>query len=89
MLEMLIRRGVEVACALAFLFVLFRSLKLARGARTAQPAGAAAGGGELDDPRVVEAIAKERLATLAREEPERVGSILSRWATEEEALAER
>ena len=87
-LEMLIRRGVEVACALAFLFVLFRSLKLARSAR----GGAAAAGadaGELDDPRVVEAIAKERLAEIARQEPDRVGSILSRWATEEEVLARR
>lgn len=89
-LEMLIERGVEIACALAFLFVLIRSLKLARGARAAGTAASAgAGAGELDDPRLVEAIAKERLAELAREEPDRVGSILSRWATEEEVLVER
>jgi flagellar M-ring protein FliF len=88
MLEMLLGRGVEIAAGLAFLFVLLRALKGARAAGATKGAGAASGQGgatlaeELDEIEV-ERLARARVEELLRSDPDKVGSILSRWAAEE------
>jgi hypothetical protein len=83
--EVLIERGVEILCALAFLVVLFKSLKgVAKSPAKARAADAASGDA---DPRMIELLAKSQVDELVKNEPERIGSILSRWAAEEESLA--
>lgn len=83
MVELLIERGLEVLCAIAFLFVLFKALKsLLRPAAIPAPAGASEA-----DARQLELLAKQEIETLAKTDPEKIGSILARWAAEEEPLA--
>jgi flagellar M-ring protein FliF len=91
MVESLLKRAIEIVSAIAFLFVLFKTLKGAPGARTA---AAYAGGGSIElggaagahasadaepDP---ELLARARIEELVRTDPRRVGEILSRWAGE-------
>jgi len=87
-LEVLLTRGVEIASALAFVVLLFVSLRGARKGAATRPATAAAAsraasaaGGEPEaDP---ELLARARIEELVKSDPRRVGEILSRWAGEE------
>lgn len=90
LVRMLLERGIEIAAALAFLFVLFKALKGAKVGVTPAVAGAtgAATGALTDagepDP---EHLARVRIEELVRTDPRRVGEILSRWAGEGRAVA--
>ncbi len=86
MLEMLLERGVEIASALVFLFLLVSSLKSSKKAAAAHAGGAgssgahSSGGGEASiDPEV---LARAQIEELVRSDPRRVGEILSRWIDE-------
>jgi flagellar M-ring protein FliF len=90
-LELLLTRGVEIVSALAFVVLLFVSLRGARKASAAAPArrsatastatDVAGADGELQaDP---ELLARARIEELVKSDPRRVGEILSRWASEE------
>lgn len=86
MTEMLVERSVEIAAALVFLFVLMKALKGARAG--AAPATAAAGA--MPDEHTLELMAKSEIEELVKSDPDRVSSILSRWAAEREpATAKR
>ena len=76
-IETLLRRGVEIASALVFLVLLWKSLQGSKRERTAaaQP-GAEAG---VD----AELLARAQVDELLKSDPARVGEILSRWAREE------
>jgi flagellar biosynthesis/type III secretory pathway M-ring protein FliF/YscJ len=89
--QMLLQRGIEIAAAIAFLFVLFKTLKGAKAGAQPLAAGAGAGGGGTNhvdagepDP---EMLARARVEELVRTDPRRVGEILSRWAGESRAAA--
>jgi len=89
-MNMLLERGVEILTALAFIFLLLKGLKGAKGAATQTEAGelALAGGavpgpdGEAAevDP---EALARAQVESLVSNNPERVAQILSNWVIEE------
>jgi flagellar biosynthesis/type III secretory pathway M-ring protein FliF/YscJ len=84
-LEMLLERGVEIAVGLAFVVLLFLSL---RGSKRASPGGApraptlasTAHALPQTDP---ELLARAQIEELVKSDPRRVGEILSRWAGEE------
>jgi hypothetical protein len=95
MLEMLLERGVEIASALVFLFLLITSLKGSKkggaaapstvsGARSSGGGGSSGGsGGESGDASVdPEVLARAQIEELVRTDPRRVGEILSRWIDE-------
>jgi flagellar M-ring protein FliF len=87
MTQLLIERGVEIAAAVAFLALLFTSLRGSRkeggselaGAATAATSGGGPGGDASIDP---EALARAQIEELVRTDPRRVGEILSRWVDE-------
>jgi flagellar M-ring protein FliF len=81
LVETLLRRGVEIASALVFLFVLFRGIKGARALAT-RPAAAE----EAPSPAVVEMLARAKVAELIEKEPAKVGRILSEWARDTELV---
>lgn len=95
-LELILRRGVEIAAALAFVVLLLSSLRGSRkaaasGAASAGGAGTAASGGLSLAPAGAlpgevavdpEALARAKIEELVRTDPRRVGEILSRWAGE-------
>lgn len=80
--DLLIKRGVEILCALAFLFVLLRALRTSPGKSKA--AEAAAQSAAQEDPLFLEQLARTQIEELVRSEPERVSTILSRWAADED-----
>lgn len=82
--EMLIQRGIEIGAAAAFLFLLFRTLKSANKT-PAKGQAATAAGAEMDQ-RQIELLAKSEVEELVKTDPQRVSSILSRWAAEEETV---
>jgi flagellar M-ring protein FliF len=97
MLEMLLERGVEIASALVFLFLLITSLKGSKKGGAAAPStvsgarssggggGGSSGGsgGESGDASVdPEVLARAQIEELVRTDPRRVGEILSRWIDE-------
>ncbi|MCC6408121.1 MAG: hypothetical protein IT453_13245 [Planctomycetes bacterium] len=97
MLRMLLERGIEIAAAIVFLFVLFKTLKGVKPGALPVAAGAGAvgggssvggdggsGGAAEPDP---EMLARARIDELVRTDPRRVGEILSRWAGESRAAA--
>lgn len=93
MLQMLMKRGIEIAAAIVFLIVLFKTLKGAKTSSLPVAAGSSASGGggatsETNegepDP---EMLARARVEELVRTDPRRVGEILSRWAGESRAAA--
>ncbi len=94
-MEMLLQHGVEIAAAAVFLFVLLRALKsrpraLAYDepqAAAHDPIAALAAAEEIEDPRVREMVARRQIDELIRNDPERVSTILSRWAADEEKAA--
>lgn len=86
MVEMLIRRSIEIVAALGCMLVLFKTLKGPKS-RTASGNSALAGAAELSaggdaepDP---ELLARARIEELVRSDPRRVGEILSRWTSED------
>ncbi len=83
--ELLLRRGVEIVSALAFVLLLAFSLRGARkaGAAAAQPGGALGAAGPEEAPIDPELLARSRVEELVKTDPRRVGEILSRWASEE------
>jgi flagellar M-ring protein FliF len=83
MMEMLIQRGIEIAAAVAFLFLLFKTLKSA--GKAAAETAAKAQEAKLDE-RAMQMLAKTEIEELVKTDPALVSSILSRWATEEEAV---
>jgi hypothetical protein len=42
---------------------------------------------EIEDPRLREMVARRQIDELIRNDPERVSTILSRWAADEEKVA--
>jgi len=93
--EMLLQRGVEIAAAAIFLVVLLRALKSKPRQQTYDepqspgndPIAALAAAEEIVDPRVREMVARRQIDELIRNDPERVSTILSRWAADEEKVA--
>lgn len=83
LIEILIQRGIEIAAALAFLFVLFKTLKSGPKKAAAQREEAAA---QASNPQYIEMLAKTEVEELVRTDPEKVGAILSRWAAQDDAL---
>jgi len=79
LLEILLRRGVEISSALVFLVLLLRTLKGSKPRRE-PAAGVVAREEESIDP---ELLARARVDELLRSDPAKVGEILSRWAREE------
>jgi len=86
MLETLLERGVEIVAALAFVIVLLKSLKGSRStdastgsAAPAVQSEAAPAPSDVDTPDII----LQQVEGLVRDDPERVGKILSRWAREE------
>lgn len=80
LLEMLLRRGIEIAVSLVFVILLLRSLK---GSKAAAEAGAPAAPEPEIDP---ELLARARIEELLASDPEQVGTILSSWAKGEHAV---
>lgn len=80
--SMLIERGVEIAAALAFMFILLRSLRRARAGKGSEattstsPDGLPSSEEDID----IEALARRQIEQLVQDDPERVGTLLSRWA---------
>jgi len=95
LLEILLQRGVEIAAAAIFLVVLLKALKRAPRALNSDapsapghdPIAALAAADEIEDPRVREMVARRQIDELIRNDPERVSTILSRWAADEERAA--
>jgi flagellar biosynthesis/type III secretory pathway M-ring protein FliF/YscJ len=83
MMEMLIQRGIEIAAAVAFLFLLFKTLKGA--SKAAAETTAKAQEAKLD-PQAMQLLAKTEIEELVKTDPALVSSILSRWAAEEETV---
>ena len=85
--ELLLERGLEIACGLVFLVLLLKSLKSARkssaGGTQRRAASTAAEDGGVDP----EVLARVQIEELLKSDPARVGEILSRWAREEPAQA--
>lgn len=80
MVEMLLERGVEIASALVFAFLLLKTLK---GAKKTTAAPVAPEEPEVDP----EELAKAQIEELLTADPEKVGQILSSWALEDRPLA--
>jgi flagellar M-ring protein FliF len=92
MTKILIERGVEIVCAVAFLGLLAVSLKGKKSAVAATAATPAshAGGGENGELAVEpELLARAQIEELVRTDPRRVGEILSRWADDRAPAATR
>jgi flagellar M-ring protein FliF len=79
----LIERSIEIAAAAAFLFVLYKALRgsIAAGGKAQAMTGGAEGADLAADPALV---ARVKIEELARNDPRRLGEILSRWADESE-----
>lgn len=92
LMNMLLRRGVEIVTALVFVIFLLKSLKSSKADPKATgstgPGGvaAAAAGGGKDDVNP-ELLARAQIEELLQSDPERVGSILASWAREDTAVA--
>ncbi|HED63964.1 MAG TPA: hypothetical protein ENJ09_00250 [Planctomycetes bacterium] len=84
MMEMLLRRGVEIATALIFVVLLLKSLKGAKGTAPS-PAAAASTGGDSDE-LDAELLARASVEELLRSDPDKVGEILSEWARGDELV---
>ncbi len=79
MMELLLRRGVEIVTALVFVVLLLSSLRSARKSAARAKSEAASPETELDP----ELLAQAQVQELLTGDPERVGEILSSWAREE------
>ncbi|MAE28303.1 MAG: hypothetical protein CMJ87_04860 [Planctomycetes bacterium] len=83
MFELALERGVEIVAALAFIFVLLRSLK-SSSKKSVVPVGSAPIDEQEDLDR--ELLARAQVEDLLRTDPQRVSDVLSRWAAEEISL---
>ncbi len=86
MMELLVKRGLEVAVAIVFIFLLLKSLKGAKGsagARGGAGGGSGPGGVVSDDEVDPELLARAQVEELIKADPDKVGEILSAWAREE------
>lgn len=87
-LELLLSRGVELLAALAFVAVLFSTLRRSKQASKAvlSPAPPPAPAGTAEEPQPIdpELLALEKVKTLLEKEPEKVGELLTAWARGEE-----
>ena len=92
MLGMLLERGVEITALLIFVFLLLRSLRASKKAAAATQAASEAStnpGGITDadleiDPTL---LARKHIEHLLENDPDRVSSLLSRWAMGEDFYA--
>lgn len=85
-LEMLLERGVEIAAGLAFVVLLFVSLRGSKRSATPTlraPASAVAASARAFPDADPELLARAQIEELVKSDPRRVGEILSRWAGEE------
>ncbi len=80
MLEMLLERGIELIAALAFIVLLFKTLK--SSAKTDTDGKTPAPGESVEDAPDPEVLARAQIEELVRTDPRRVGEVLSRWADE-------
>jgi flagellar M-ring protein FliF len=78
LLDMLLRRAIEIASALVFLVLLWKTLK---GAKKAQASSVQTSTGA--SPVDTELLARAQVDELLKSDPAKVGEILSRWAREE------
>jgi flagellar M-ring protein FliF len=78
--DMLLRRALEVASALLFLVLLWKTLKGSKKAAAASAPSTATGSGNSVD---AELLARAQVDELLKSDPAKVGEILSRWAREE------
>lgn len=76
-MEMLIEHGVEIVAALAFLFVLLRSLKKSQAPLHSDASATGAGSDEEID---ADRLARAHIEQLLKSDPEKVAALLSRWA---------
>ena len=81
LVEKLIEHGVEIALALVFVFLLLRSLKVARQRKPERETTAPASTQPDLDP---ELLARAQVEQLLKSDPAKVGEILSSWARSEE-----
>ncbi len=99
MLDLLIERGVELLAVLLFVGLLLRSMKQAKSA--ASTSGSSGGGGgsssggmtlsDLEDGEIEidpSLLARKHIENLLDSDPDRVSSLLSRWAMGDEFYAE-
>lgn len=84
MMEVLLRRGVEIATAIVFLALFLKTLKSAKAADSGDVPGTAeaTGDSELD----AELLARASVEELLQSDPDRVGEILSEWARGDELV---
>jgi len=92
-LTLLMERGVEILAAVAFLFVLLRSLKKGVTAPPQPRAESRSTASVLSDliPEEeidMEMLARKHVESLVEEDPEKVAALLSRWALGENFYAE-
>ena len=89
MLELLLERGIEIVAAVAFIVLLFKSLR-GGSKRKAQAEATSAREAAAERERPVEidpeVVAREQVEELIQSDPERVGKILSRWAREDKLV---
>lgn len=86
MVETLLRRGVEIATALVFIFLLLRSLK---SSNKTIPAAGTTATTESNEEVDVELLARAQIDDLLKSDPDRVGEILSSWARGDETVGSR
>lgn len=93
MMELVVQRGVEIVAAVLFLFVLMKALK-SGPARKSDSSGstgmgtlASAAEVDQDDPKYLDMLARRQIEELVKTEPEKVGTLLSRWVADQETLA--
>lgn len=84
LVEMLLRRGVEIVAALVFVVLLLKSLRSSGKTATRVAAAREAAPEERVDP---ELLARVQVEELLRADPQKVGQILASWAREEKAPA--
>ncbi|MDF1799704.1 MAG: flagellar M-ring protein FliF C-terminal domain-containing protein [Planctomycetota bacterium] len=87
-MDALLERGVEIITALAFIFLLFKGLKSAKGSSVATAEGdllaGASGEAELSEAEIdPEVLARAQVENLVTNNPERVAQILSNWVIED------
>ncbi|MFT7670490.1 MAG: flagellar biosynthesis/type III secretory pathway M-ring protein FliF/YscJ [Planctomycetota bacterium] len=85
-LELAIKHGVEILAALAFLFVLMKSLKGVKQAAGNTGGAHASAADQLDamlepQPIDMEMLARAQVEDLVRSDPEKVSSILASWVS--------
>lgn len=83
-IELLLEHGIELLAAVAFLFVLLRSLK-SGGKKTGESGAAATRGVSANTTEEVDLdlLARRQVEELVTSDPDKVGELLSRWALDQ------